>query len=221
MDARPSDTPDIETRRATRLDLDEASSLLAAAFIDYPWTRWTVEHQDREDHLHRLTALQRLALEHYALPFGEVWVTTRLGVVECVAAWNDSAVETPPSVELEVRHQTAELEGCRHAASRYAASQLQGWRPKERHFYLGTIGTRPSSQRRGLARQTLAPVLRRADAHRIAGFLETSSASNVAFYSALGFRVVDHKVINGGGPDVWAMLRDPVRPDVRLGKGSP
>jgi hypothetical protein len=48
-----------------------------------------------------------------------------------------------------------------------------------------------------------------ADDERSSSFLETSSQSNVAFYSKLGFNVVGHQRISGGGPDVWAMLRQP------------
>ena len=209
MDGHPSETPDVETRRATRLDLDEASAVLGAAFGDYPWTRWTVEYRDPQDHLNRITALQRLALEHYVLPFGEAWVTTVSGTVECVAAWNDSAVRIPSSVEAEAGGLTADLEGCRHEASRLANLQLQHWRPDGRHYYLGTVGTRPTSQRQGFARRTLAPVLRRAADEGVPAFLETSSPSNVAFYTDLGFHVVARQTIEGGGPVVWAMLREP------------
>jgi hypothetical protein len=34
--------------------------------------------------------------------------------------------------------------------------------------------------------------------------------SNLAFYSTYGFEVIGHRRIGGGGPDVWAMLREPV-----------
>jgi hypothetical protein len=55
----------------------------------------------------------------------------------------------------------------------------------------------------------VAPILDLADRVRVAAFLETSSPSNVDFYARLGFTVIDHCQLTGGGPDVWAMLREP------------
>ena len=39
---------------------------------------------------------------------------------------------------------------------------------------------------------------------------ETSSVSNLAFYSTFGFEVIGHRRLRGGGPDVWAMFRKPL-----------
>ena len=69
------------------------------------------------------------------------------------------------------------------------------------------LSVEPDQAHRGLASAVLLPVLRTADGESVSAFLETSSASNVAFYSTLGFEVADHRQISGGGPDVWAMLR--------------
>ncbi len=196
----------METRRGTRVDLDRASEVLGEAFADYPWTRWTV---DPENHLLRITALQRLALQHYGLPFGQVWVSTVDGVVHSVAVWMDSAVVVPTTVDEQLHPLMVTLEGSRHDASLAAQHDVRDWRPDRRHYYLGTIGTTPAMQGRGLARATLTPTLTLADDEGVCAFLETSSASNVAFYSKLGFEVADHRRIGGGGPDVWAMLRQP------------
>jgi GNAT superfamily N-acetyltransferase len=196
----------VETRRGTRVDLDRASEVLGQAFADYPWTRWTV---DPENHLRRVTALQRLALQHYGLPFGHVWVSAVDGVVHSVAVWMDSAVVVPATVDEQLHPLMVTLEGSRHHASVAAAHDVQDWRPDRRHYYLGATGTTPSLQGRGLARATLTPTLTLADDEGVCAFLETSSAANVAFYSKLGFEVADHRRISGEGPDVWAMLRQP------------
>src|SRR6516225_4503597 len=45
-------------RRAVAADLDAAAAVLADAFADYPWTRWTV---DSRRHIERVEGLQRLA----------------------------------------------------------------------------------------------------------------------------------------------------------------
>lgn len=195
---------ELETRRATLSDVDRSAEVLAAAFVDYPWTRWTVEE---DDHAERIRALQEIALRRYGIPFGDVWVTLVSGAVQAVAVWMDSAVEVSVQVQEKVGPAIARLEGDRHDASRRATEQIDRWRPEDPHLYLASVGTHPSWQRRGLARRTLAPVLDLSEAAQRPVFVETSSPSNVDFYSSLGFDVVGHELIAGGGPDVWAMLR--------------
>ena len=151
-----------------------------------------------------------MALEAYGLAFGHVWLAVVNGVAESVAVWMDSAVEIPSEVHLQIAEATAALAGSRSTASLNAEDQLSDWRPQRRHLYLATVGTSPTMQRRGLAERAITPMLTTADNERITAFLETSSETNVAFYRKLGFVTVNHPVIAGGGPDVWAMLREPM-----------
>lgn len=201
----------VEIRRAAMDDLEAAASVLGRAFADYPWTRWTV---DPEDHLRRVTELQRLALLSFGLPYGSVWVVAVNGEIRSVAVWMDSEVVVPPDVQEETRHRAGELEGCRRDYSLAADREVADWRPPGRHLYLAVVGTDPQMQRKGLAQQVLSPGLDFADEQGVPAFVETSSEANVALYSRLGFGVVDHRIIRDGGPDVWAMLRRPAgRPD--------
>lgn len=197
---------EVVTRFADLDDLDRAADVLGDAFADYPWTRWTV---DASDHLRRIIALQRIALEHFALPFGAVSVTAVGGEIHSVAAWSDSAASVG-NVHDSVPAQVAELEGSRHGASKAADVQVESLRPQKRHLYLGTVGTSRTMQGRGLATQTLGPLLYASDRDAVEVWLETSSESNVNFYRQLGFDVECHLVINGGGPSVWVMSRQPV-----------
>jgi GNAT superfamily N-acetyltransferase len=194
----------IEIRPGNLSDLDRASAVLGEAFADYAWTRWTV---DPDDHVRRVTELQRIALRSYGLAFGQVWVGVLDDVVHSVAVWMDSAIAVPSSVHEQLLPIRAELEGIRHDSSLAAEQEISGWRPVNRHYYLATVGTTPAMQGRGLTRAVLQPVLRSADDANVDSFLETSSKSNIAFYSKLGFRVTDHRRISSGGPDVWAMFR--------------
>ncbi len=182
--------------------------VLGEAFADYPWTRWTV---DSTDHQHRVTALQRLALEHLAMPFGEVCLTSLDGsILPLSAVWMDSAVPVPAQVQRSLGHQWSPTwGGPRHQASLAATQELDDWRPTTHHRFLAAVGTRPMMQGQGLARRTLLPGLASADQQGIDSFLETSSESNIAFYATLGFETVGHRRLRGGGPDVWAMLRRP------------
>lgn len=200
----------IETRPLAAADIDGAATALGLALADYPWTRWVV---DADDHVARITELQRLGLRHFGLPFGRVWVTTVDDEVHSVAWWADSAQAAPAALMTDLGPRFAELEGDRSDASTAAEAEVHGWRPKQRHLYLGTTGTTPVMQRRGLATRTLAPGLAFADRENITACLETSTHTNVEFYSRLGFSVVHHWcVANGIGPDVWTMQRAPRPP---------
>ncbi len=203
----------IETRRAGPDDLGPASEVLGQAFADYAWTRWTV---DPDDHQARITRLQFLALQNLGMAFGEVWLSSLDKTIQSVAVWMDSAVLVPLSVHHAMRAAVVELEGTRHDASLAAEREIGGWRPIQRHFTLAVLGTAPARQREGLGGRTLVPGLERADREGAVSFLETSSASNLAFYSKFGFEVVGHRCLAGGGPDVWAMFRSP-SPDTGSG----
>ena len=198
----------IGVRRAESADLASAAEVLGRAFADYPWTRWTV---DSDDHVRRVTELQRLAMESFGHPYGQVWVAVDDGAILSVAVWMDSRVVAPDEVSAASRAAARELEGVRHEASLAAENEISAWRPDEAHYYLAAVGTDPSVQRRGLAAKVLRPVLAAADEEGTLAYLETSSESNVALYSRLGFTVTAHFQIAGGGPDVWAMSRQPRR----------
>ena len=171
----------IDTRRAAWDELEAASLVLGEAFADYSWTRWTV---DSSDHPSRVIALQRLALEHLAMPYGEVCLTSLDGSIHSVAVWMDSAVPVPAQVQRSLAPVVADLEGGRHQASLAATQELDDWRPTTHHRFLAAVGTRPMMQGQGLARRTLLPGLASADQQGIDSFLETSSESNIAFCDA-------------------------------------
>lgn len=195
---------DVVVRRATEVDLDGAASTLADAFADYAWTRWTV---DADDHHRRIEALQRLSLEIFGLLFGEVWVAEVDREITSVAAWNDSGAIDGTKIPADFAETVRELEGERHQASLDASRVLDPLRPSGRQLFLGVVGTAPSMQRQGLAERTLAPLLAASRTRRLPVVLETSSASNVAFYERLGFTTVAHATLPDGGPDVWVMER--------------
>jgi hypothetical protein len=95
--------------------------VLGLAFADYPWTRWVV---DGRDHVGRITELQRLFLQHLALPYGRASVTTVAGVVQSVASWFDTAAELPADIGAALGPVVAALEGDRHDASAAADAEL-------------------------------------------------------------------------------------------------
>jgi ribosomal protein S18 acetylase RimI-like enzyme len=179
------------------------AAVLADAFSDYPWTRWTV---DGRDHEQRIERLQRLALEHVGLPYGEVWVLERGGSIEAAAVWMDSRAQVPSAAWADMAEEQRLLAGDRHEHARTAEQVVSFLRPSIPHRYLATVGTTSRTRRQGLGTAVLAPGLDAADADGTSAYLETSSSENLGFYRTLGFEVVNEVQLEGG-PPVWAMLR--------------
>jgi GNAT superfamily N-acetyltransferase len=195
----------VQVRRATLGDLDAAAAVLADAFADSTWTRWTV---DGADHADRIAGLQRLVIEHVALPHGEVWIAADdIGAIVSAAIWMLPASSVPDTTVAAMAITQAQLEGDRHEAAARAEAIVAPLRPAEPHYYLGAVGTRGDRQRQGIASAVLQPVLDRAGPEGAIAFLETSAPGNVAFYERLGFAVTGELDVPGGGPHVWAMTR--------------
>lgn len=192
-------------RRADASDVDEACAVLADAFTDYPWTRWTV---DAERHGERIEGLQRLCMERITLPYGEAWVACDEGDdIVSVAMWMLPTSVVPDSVLAEAAPELATLEGTRHAASVAAEARLAELRPAVPHYYLGVVGTRRDQQGRGHATSLLRPVLDRVERSGDAAYLETSDPRNCEFYARLGFvTIAELAIADGAGPHVWAMV---------------
>ncbi len=192
-------------RRAGTADLDVVAEVLGVAFSDYPWTRWCV---DSEDHVRRITELQRISLELLGLPHGLVWVGDVERRVVTAAVWTDSRVIVESQVFQDLSDRSRPLHGDRLV---YAISgEANGFsRPTDPHLFLETMGTRPDHWRHGHGERVLGPGLAMADELGLVSALETSTEGNVAFYRSVGFEIVDHRFVPGGGPDVWAMWRRP------------
>lgn len=201
----PVTGPGNGARRAAGDEVGQVSEVLAEAFADYPWTRWTV---DPSDHRWRIQELQRTVLDELAVPYGEVWVasTENAGIVSA-AIWMLPGVPVPAAVMSSVAAASAVLEGTHHGRAVEAERAVSHLRPTRPHYFLGTVGTLPAHQGMGRGSAVLRPVLDRARAERVDAYLETSARANVAFYEGLGFRAVGEVVTPGGGPTVWAMFR--------------
>lgn len=183
-------------------------AVLAAAFSNYPWTRWTVEDSD---HSQRLLSLQQLVLDELIVPYGEAWVIDDAAGIVTAALWMRPGIEIDPQVQSKVAAQSARLEGNRHLFSVHAEQCVAAFRPKDPHYFLGAVGTRPQDQGRGFGARVLRPVLERASAEGAIVHLETSLETNVAFYERHGFTVENRLAIPDGGPHVWTMSRAPAR----------
>ncbi|WP_159793003.1 GNAT family N-acetyltransferase [Puerhibacterium puerhi] len=181
-------------RPATADDLPAAARTLAAAFVDYPWTRWAVP---ADEHVSRLEQLQALYLGH-ALRHGVVLVDAD---VRAVAAF---LPPDAPEPEPATQERVAELHGDRLRA--LAALELPA--PPERSWSLATLGVHPDHRGRGLGTAVAAAGLDMIDSTTggAAVSLETSDERNVRLYERLGFTVTGRTAIDGG-PDVCSMTR--------------
>jgi ribosomal protein S18 acetylase RimI-like enzyme len=76
------------------------------------------------------------------------------------------------------------------------------------HWYLMLLGVGSAYQRQGLGAALVRPVLARADAAKVACYLETFAEENLAFYARHGFVVVTRGVEPASGVPFWTMRRD-------------
>ena len=81
--------------------------------------------------------------------------------------------------------------------------------PPELHWYLNVLATHPDWQRQGLGTAIIAPVAERCDTEGLPLYLETQTASNVAYYGHLGFTVRSEWDLPFDGPHMWGMVREP------------
>lgn len=182
----------LETRRATTEDLDAAATLLAAAFHDYPWTRWSIP---AEGYSERLEELQRLYLTH-ALDHGLVLVESRL---HAVAAFLPP--DAPPPAEA-IQARVATLLGER--LDSLAALSLP--QPPHGAWTLETVGVDPALQGSGLGTAVIAAGLRVIDQRASPLALETSAEQNERLYQRLGFTTIATSIVPDG-PVVYSMAR--------------
>ncbi|NEA84721.1 GNAT family N-acetyltransferase [Streptomyces sp. SID7958] len=178
-------------RLATPDDLEPAADVLAAAFHDYPWTRYVVPE---EDYAARLRGLQRLYLAH-ALEHGILVVS---GDHDGVIALLPSDAPAPAA---DVVARIVELHGDRVERLGSAATEAAG----EETWTLETLGVRAEARGRGVGSALIARSLRLATERGAAAVrLETSDERNVRLYERHGFHVSRH-VERQEAPPVWHM----------------
>ena len=84
---------------------------------------------------------------------------------------------------------------------------LAAKKPKEPHFFLFAIGTRPSAQGKGLGSQVMLEGLKMVDQARMPAYLESSKEQNIPFYQRFGFEIVEKTIPAKDAPPLWLMYR--------------
>jgi ribosomal protein S18 acetylase RimI-like enzyme len=195
--------PDI--RNATLDDVPAISRTLARAFADDPVKLFLCGGEslpiDRAAAF--FTAFQRIQFAH-----GHVYTTPGH---EAAAVWAPPGAWKVPMRQI-VRHSPTflRLYGLRFFPNLAVLTDLEKRHPTDPHYYLEFIGTDPVHQGKGLATALMQPMVEQADVDGVGMYLESSKASNVAFYARFGFEVRDEIVHRRNGPRQWLMWRDPI-----------
>jgi ribosomal protein S18 acetylase RimI-like enzyme len=191
--------------------IQSAGEVLARAFIDDPLCVYT--EPDAGARLSKFASLfsewvRQGASQH------TVYTDTRIGRPTGVAIWNSpqagqaesEAAEAPDWNEMQKRFG-------RHAHRRFSSyrhfDHVHQKLMAGPHWYLALLGVSPEMQGQGIGNALLTPILRTADQHGLACYLETFVAENVGFYGRQGFEVVDDGIEAVSQIPFWAMKREP------------
>jgi GNAT superfamily N-acetyltransferase len=195
-----------EVRPAGRSDVGALSSLLARAFFDDPVAAYLFPKPSwRAVVLPRFFTLQ---LRHNYLPRGEVLTTTaRSGAAFVMPPFP----REPRLVDRLAHIGFLPLMGRRVTATHLLTEALESRRPADPHCYLGTIGTDPVHQRRGVGSALVGSITRRCDEDGVPIYLECSRPETIAFYARFGFEVrdvVEAPATGVLGPRLYLMWRE-------------
>ncbi|QKT06583.1 GNAT family N-acetyltransferase [Gordonia sp. X0973] len=172
----------------------QAATVLARAFRNDPLIRWLVADPKRDQAMfdftgsyHRAPDSSDLFLDENGTPVG-------------AAMWD------PPGYRPSMNKWTATYRVVTIFRTRIRRAALveelfPTMRPKEPHWYLGTIGA--VEQGRGIGSALLEHRLGRIEGP---AYLESSNRANIPLYERFGFAVVD-EVVLPDGPTVWPMYR--------------
>lgn len=197
-------------RRLGAHDAATAVEVLVRAFDDDPMALYMFgEGQGRKRALRRFFTIQ---IRHTYLVTGQGWVTDDIGGVALwappgrrKAMWRDAWHLAPVLPRL--------LAGSRRMERMRVLTEVEGRHPTVPHWYLGTLGTDPPRQGRGIGSRLLAAKLRVLDEEGVPAYLESSKERNVPFYARHGFEVTGEIRAPHGGPTLWLMWRDPRPPE--------
>jgi ribosomal protein S18 acetylase RimI-like enzyme len=80
--------------------------------------------------------------------------------------------------------------------------------PRLPHWYVLVLGVHPKCQGKGLGGKLLTPILEKADAERVAVYLESANPRNLDFYRKHGFEVTSELVPIPGCPTIRGLFRE-------------
>ncbi|MEV4436991.1 GNAT family N-acetyltransferase [Streptomyces sp. NPDC049555] len=190
---------------ATLDDVQPISRALARAFDDDPMMRWFFpDDASREVQLGRY--FTTLFTRQYAL-HGVCERTDAAAAFWVAPEGQEKAVPDAGTIQ-----ELQEILGDRAPVFRDAVQAAAAHAPQEPHWYLAVIGADPDARGQGHGSALLRSGLAKADAAGMPVYLESSKPDNLPVYEHFGFVVREEVQLPGGGPVLWAMRREPLRP---------
>lgn len=188
--------------------LDEAVEVLALAFENDPFIRYTLFHQgaiyfDQVRELFRFVCEARLDLRW---PLIGTASNSKLTGVACISVpekkdWPTSLVEKYEKLKSSIGYESVNrLERFTNLSHQYA--------PRQSHHYLAAIGIHPKFQGQGFGRLLLNAVHEMSESHTESTgvYLETAIQVNVALYEHFGYHLVSKDKLDDT-VDFWYMFR--------------
>lgn len=200
----PQPGTSVEVRPVATDDIPTLSQALARAFYDDPVSRYLFPEDNRR--AKRLERYFRFQIRTMFLPRGEAWTTRDL---LAASLWMPPHDWPPTMAEGVSQLPVLAILGRRTGRAMRLMQVLEARHPRTRHFYLGTIGTDPSTQGKGYGSALMRVVLNRCDAESLPSYLESSKESNLSFYRQHGYEVVDEVLIPRTEAKLWLMWREP------------
>lgn len=199
--------PGLTVRRAGAAEGPLVVDVLCAAFDADPVINWVLRQDDRRGAAFRWLFQVSLDL---ALPYGHVHVA---GDGRGVALW------TPPGRwGTGWLREAYRLPGFVRAVGvrrlgrvARAVAGLEARHPKQPHYYLSDLGVVPASHGHGIGSALLRHGLDLCDREGVPAYLENSNPRNGPLYERHGFRTFERYVMDGDGPPLWLMWREPRR----------
>ena len=186
-------------------DRDRVLDVLAEAYLTDPWTgAWFGGAGPDQLPLNR--AFFSMVLSD--APTGTHVVTVDDGAVVAFARWQPSPA-CQPSLEQARAFRAAALASLGGEVLSRMAPFLSLFRKREPdapHIHFGPFAVQPTLQGRGFGRILLERYCEELDRTGTAGWLETSTSTNVRLYSRSGFKVVSEDDIQG--VPIWFMARE-------------
>ncbi|HEV2361029.1 MAG TPA: GNAT family N-acetyltransferase [Acidimicrobiales bacterium] len=180
---------------------------MARAFFDDPVTMYIFPKERQR--IRRLETFFSQQMRRTFIKRGEAYTTADK---QGGALWMPPRDSKPGPKEMAEMLPLLLLLGTRIPPTLRVLQLMEAHHPKNRHYYLGTIGTDPVWQGKGIGSALMAPVLGRCDEEGIPAYLESSKASNIPFYRRHGFEVTGELKTPDGLLTLWPMWREPEPP---------
>jgi ribosomal protein S18 acetylase RimI-like enzyme len=189
---------------ATSSDVEQAVACLATAFAQDPITGFLLQtcpgYQGRVAQFFSLLMRARTALNMPVLVARD-----EVGIRGAAMGNTTSPPPWPADLEAEWNSLETVAPGFGDRAAIYDEISEKN-RPQWPHYYLGVIGTSPTTRGLGIGKRLLQSFcdLSAADRVSMGVYLETANPSNVPFYERAGFAVAGHGRLGAG--TLWCMF---------------